>query len=99
MSRAGLGPSIAASAANVMDSPKPNSASWPVWIGRRSAADRAGAREDVAEGVEVGAPGQSDLRAGRDGGVHQGDRGVRGARARVAVKFAGDDPEQRAAVL
>jgi hypothetical protein len=40
-----------------------------------------------------------DLRAGRDRGVHQGDRRVRDARAVVTVELAGDDPEQRAAVL
>src|SRR6185437_5163713 len=62
-------------------------------------ANRARAREHVAERVEVRAPWETDLRARRDRGVHQRDRGVRDTGARVPVELAGDDAQQRAAVL
>ena len=61
-------------------------------------ADGARAREHVDERVEVRAPGQLELGAGCDGGVHQRDRGVGDAGAGVAADIAGDDPQQRAAV-
>src|SRR6266540_4244842 len=61
-------------------------------------ADRASTREDVDEGVEVGTPRKSKLRAGGEGGVQQADRGVGDAGTLVARDLAGDHAEQRAAV-
>src|SRR3954447_20411085 len=46
------------------------------------------AAEDVGQRVEVASPGQRDARPGTDGGVHQGDRGVRGAGTGMAPDLA-----------
>jgi hypothetical protein len=54
--------------------------------------------EDVEEGVEVGAPGQVQASPRGDGGVHEGDRGVRRAGTPVSAHLTGDDAYEGAAV-
>ncbi len=54
--------------------------------------------QHVGQRVEVRPPRQPDLRARRHGGVHQGDRRVRDARAAVTRERPGDHPQQRPAV-
>ena len=59
-----------------MTSPAPSTASWPCGA-VAVAADRAVAGQHVDEGVEVaGSTAARSWRAGRDGGVHDRDRGV-----------------------
>src|SRR3974390_2443959 len=79
------GPPWRWSAAKVITSPGPNTVSWPVWTGLRSAPP-------------VPDPPTPSRGAGRDGGVEEGDGCVRDARATEARQVPGDEPEQRAAV-
>ncbi len=67
--------------------------------GTAIAADVAVAVHHVDEGVELGAPRQRHLRAGRDGGVHHRHRRVGAARALDAVDLTGDDADERAGVV
>ena len=61
-------------------------------------ADDAVTAPDMDERVEVRAPRQVDVAAGRDRGVDHRHRGVRRPGARVARNVAGDHPHQRATI-
>ena len=65
----------------------------------RSRPDRARARHDVGQGVELDGPREPELGAGLHGGVQERDGRVRDAGAGMAPDLAGDQPQQRAAVV